>query len=113
MEQGEITTTDLADFGYREIHEAIELLDMWMKHGLPDDFEEDEVRVMFNTERGWVFLTNSDYQVASIKYGKLESFYTCPECGNEGFEDDFEKDADCEECRRIAALNERDEEVSE
>lgn len=109
MEQGENTTTDLADFGRNEIYGAIELLEMWMKHGLPDDFEEDEVRVMFNPKSGFVFLTNSEYQVAAMHGDNLESFYTCFKCGNEGFKDQFEKDAVCEECQRIAGVDEEEE----
>ena len=102
MEKGEITTTDLADFGHREIRGAIELLDMWMKHGLPLDFEEDEVRVVFNTESGFVFLTNSECQVAMVNGDKLEEFYTCSECGHEGFKGEFAEDDDCVGCREIA-----------
>lgn len=102
MEQGEITTTDLADFGYREIKETIELLDMWMKQGLPVDFEEDGVQVMFNVESGYVFLTNSEYQAALIHNGQLKSYYTCAECGQAGFGYTFEKNVNCEGCRAIA-----------
>ena len=111
MEKGEIATTDLADFGYREIRGAIELLDTWMKHGLPEDFYEHRVRVMFNTKSGLVFLTNSDFQVALINGDKLEEFYTCSKCGREGFKDEFEKDDDCRGCREIAGVEEDTEEV--
>ena len=110
MKEREITTTDLADFGYREIREAIELLDTWMKHGLPDEFEEDEVRVMFNTNSGCVFLTNSEYQAAMMHDGKIEIFHSCPTCGREGFKEEFDKDSDCEDCREIAGTDDEKEE---
>jgi hypothetical protein len=84
----EITTTDLAQFGHREKAMAADLLKA-MGKGLPEDFYEDGVTVMMNKNSGNVFLTNSDYQVAMMNGGKLESFYSCPECGHEGFFEDM------------------------
>ena len=71
-------TTDLADFGTREIRMARNLLDAWLTHGLPDHFEHDGVTVMFNPQSGWVFLTNAEYQVAVMEDGDLVSFHTSP-----------------------------------
>ncbi len=106
----EITTTDLSKFGYREIKLMRELIDAWMDQGLPDDFEDEGVQVMMNTNSGNVFLTNSEYQVVMMNGDKLKSFYNCPECGREGFKKEFEKDSDCEGCREIAGADEEDEE---
>ena len=113
MEERERTTTDLADFGYRELKLAIALLDAYGNQGLPEDFEEDGVRVMFNTESGYVFLTNSEYQVAMMNGVELENFYVCPECGREGFGYLFEKNANCKGCREIAGVEEEEEEVEQ
>ena len=88
----EITTTDLAKFGHREKAEAAKLLTCMSEKGLPDDFNDDEVTVMMNRNSGNVFLTNSDYQVAMMNGDTLESFYSCPECGCEGFADDLKAD---------------------
>ena len=95
----EITTTDLAKFGYREIKMASALLNAWVNKGLPEDFDNDAVTIMMNTHSGNVFLTNSDFQVAMINGDKLESFYSCPICGHEGFKEDMEHDGDddCQE----------------
>ncbi len=81
----DITTTDLSKFGYRERVIARELLEAWEVQGLPEDFEDDEVTIMFNAYSGNVFLTNSEYQVAMMCDDKLESFYSCLNCGKEGF----------------------------
>lgn len=83
------TTTDLAEFGYREMVELRNMLDSWINDGLPDDFENDGVHLMFNRESGNVFLTNSDYQVAMMNGKKLESWYFTPYEGREGFYDDL------------------------
>jgi hypothetical protein len=86
-----ITTTDLAEFGYREIEMTKDLLDLWINEGLPEEFYEDEVTVMFNKQSGKVFLTNSDFQVAMINNNELEMFYSLPYSGEEGFAEDFKE----------------------
>mgnify|MGYP003516290111 CR=1 FL=1 len=83
------TTTNLADFGMREIEELRDILTAWLDHGLPDDFYEEDVVPMFNRNSGTVFLTNRDYQVAMLADGKLESWYYTPYSGYEGFLDDL------------------------
>lgn len=86
------TTTDLSKFGYRELTLLKELLSAMIEKGLPSDFESDGVHPMFNTNSGNVFLTNDEYQVAMMNGDDLESFYSCPECGHEGFKDEIGKD---------------------
>lgn len=86
----EITTTDLAKFGWRERKMAAELLTAMCEQGLPEDFIDDEVTIMLNTYSGYVFLTNSEFQVAMMNGDKLESWYTLPYSGEEGFKEDFE-----------------------
>ena len=95
----EITTTDLSKFGSRERRMVEELLSAWRRHGLPDDFQDDEVVPMMNTQSGNVFLTNSGFEVAMMNGDDLESFYSCPQCGHEGFKDEMEHEGG-PECRR-------------
>jgi hypothetical protein len=78
---------------------AAELLTASCNNGFPDDFNDDEVVLMMNMNSGNVFLTNSDYQVAMMNGDKLESFYSCPQCGHEGFKEDMAHD-DGAECQR-------------
>lgn len=85
----EITTTDFSRFGWRERKLASELLDASIKQGFPSDFNDDEVQIMMNFNSGNVFFTNSDCQVAMMNGDKLESFYTTPYSGIEGFADDL------------------------
>lgn len=83
-----MTTTDLKDFGHRELEIAGELLHA-IQYGLPSDFDGNGVHVMFNMNSGYVFLTNSEFQVAMLDdNGILCSFYNTPYEGHEGsFED--------------------------
>lgn len=83
------TTTDLSNFGFREIKMVSELLNAWVSNGLPDDFEADGVVPMMNMDSGNVFLTNSDFQVAMMNGDTLESFYSSPDVGLEGFFDEL------------------------
>lgn len=109
-----MTTTDLSLFGYREKQLLIELLKAEIEQGLPADFENDNITPMMNQNSGNVFLTNSNYQVTMINNGKLESFYTLPYGGAEGFAFDLIEEykngnithkEDIEELRRILKEN--------
>ena len=87
-------TEDLADFGYREQRAAQDLFEAWKSNGLPVDFYNSGVKIGFNMNSGYVFLTNSDYQVAMCTTNEqdqleLYSFYTSPYEGKEGSFDEL------------------------
>lgn len=82
-------TANLADFGTREIAELRDILNAWLSTGLPEDFSGDGVHPMFNKNSGFVFLTNGEYQVAMMNGDRLESFYSSPYEGREGFFEDL------------------------
>jgi hypothetical protein len=113
------TTTNLADFGYREIKMARDLLDALVNNGLPDDFSNDGVVLMMNQNSGNVFLTNEEFEVAMESDGKLYSFYTSPYEGREGsFEDllaefDDMHEEDKEWFKGVAKNIDREDEIPE
>lgn len=76
-------------FGLRELGMAADLLAAYSDGKAPSEFSDSEVKVGFNMNSGHVFLTNEDYQVVMLVERKLEMFYTCPECGEEGFHDEM------------------------
>lgn len=84
-----MTTTDLSDFGHRELEMLEELLCAMRTQGLPNDFEDCEVTPVMNQYSGNVFLSNSEYQVAMMNGDNLESFYTLSYSGEEGFVDEL------------------------
>ena len=109
----EIVTGDLAQFCSRERKLLIDLLSAWRDQGLPKSFYDDAVVPMMNKNSGFVFLTNSDYQVCMMNGDKLEMFYSCSECGSEGFKEDYNFNEDsgyCEDCHKM--YNEEPVEVS-
>ena len=84
-------TEDFADICScsRERHMLIDIMRAWGDHGLPNDFDDTKVRPAFNRNSGHVFLVNEEFQVCMLRDGKLESFYTSPYEGKEGFFDDL------------------------
>ena len=83
-----IVTCDLSKFGYRELSEASELLKLYSDN--PSDFLGDGITLNLNMNSGIVFLSDEDYNVAIEEDGKLEQFFNCPECGNEGTNTDYD-----------------------
>lgn len=74
---------------YTERKELLAILQAWDKDGLPSDFYEEGVKVAMNRNSGYVFLVNDDYQCAMMNGDKLESFYSSPYDGHEGFLDEL------------------------
>jgi hypothetical protein len=84
-----IVTSDLADFGARELYMLSDLLKIYAEKGLPEGMSENGVAFMLNRNSGEVFLTNEDYHVAMDNNGSLEQFYSTPYNGIEGFFSDL------------------------
>lgn len=79
----DIVTSDLSNFGYREIREAINLLNAYLEN--PTIILEDGLKICFNTHSGYVFLSDEEYNVYMVNNNKLEQWHNCPICGAEGF----------------------------
>jgi hypothetical protein len=112
MSSVDIVTEDLADFGIKELHEAGELLRMLKTDEDSTQRLGDGVKIFFNRDSGNVFLSDADYNVAMVNQatGVLEDFYSCPECGHEGFLDEMwhKGNKGCKEyLKDIGAVNKR------
>ena len=84
----EIVTTDLSKYGYTELIEAAELLKAYSERNAK--FLGDGLTLNFNMNSGYVFLSDEDYNVGLLTDdGKLEQFFSCSNCGFEGFKEDF------------------------
>ena len=86
-----VTTTNFADFGWRERRMAADLLVASCEQGFPDDFDDEGVEIMMNRNSGNVFFTNSEYQVCMLNGDDLESFYSTPYHGHEGFAEELQE----------------------
>lgn len=81
------TTTDLRDFGIRELRLAAELLNAYCD--VPPSWMGKGVGLMFNRESGCVFLTDEDFNVAMMNSGKLDAWLFTPHDGHDGFIDEL------------------------
>lgn len=98
--ENEIVTKDLSQFGFIELKEAGLLLTEYTNTHNQLELGNG-LAVWFNRNSGNVFLCDEDYNVAMLDDdGELKMFYTCSECGNEGFDVEF-KDQDCRCCKNI------------
>lgn len=90
-----MTTTNLSDFGYRELDMAADLLKAYAsgKNNCPY-FSDEGVQLMMNQNSGNVFLTDSDANVLMMNGEDLEGFYVSPYSGHEGFFSDLLNDYD-------------------
>ena len=83
----DIQTADLSGFGYREIDLAIELLKAYREQGAEN--LGDGINLNFNSSSGYVFLSDSDYNVYMMNGDSLEQWFNCSYCGQEGFKEDL------------------------
>jgi len=93
-------TSDFSKFGRRERRMAAQLLTASVEQGFPDNFDDEGVQLMMNPNSGNVFFTNENFDVCMMNGDTLESFYSCPECGHEGFAEDMDHGEDNPDCQR-------------
>lgn len=83
-----IVTVDYSKFGYRELEIAGKLLALYAEGGV--DFLGDGLTVNFNTQSGYVFLSDEDYNVGVLNWDKtaIVQLFSCFECSYEGTQED-------------------------
>ena len=92
-------TRDLSKFGHREREMAGDLLKaLGNKNDKTKFFGNEGIAVEFNPNSGNVFLVDEDYNVAMMNGEDLEDFYSCPNCGHEGFLEDMDHGEDDKDC---------------
>lgn len=98
--------SDLSRFGFQELKEAAKLLTAYTEKGA--DFLGTGVTVQFNTSSGYVFLVDEDYVVGMLNGDDLEQFFSCGDCGKEGFLEEWGVEEDKEDtCEGCADLRKR------
>lgn len=91
-----MTTTDLSQFGARELEMAAEILTAYSENNITplaeEYFSREGVTVMNNFSSGNVFLTNNEYEVLMMNGDVLDLWINLPYSGDEGFIEDFDID---------------------
>lgn len=93
----ELLTADLSKFGNIEIDKSIKLLKAYREQGA--DFLSDGLTLNFNSNSGYVFLSDSDYNVAMLNDKKLEQWFSCYYCGHEGFKENIKHEPQDQDCK--------------
>lgn len=91
-------TRNLMEFGIRELRYAARLLSLFKTSKDHTRKLGDSVAVEFNPNSGYVFLVDEDFNVAMVQSDTLRDWFTCPECGEEGFEEVLKNGKPC--CRQ-------------
>lgn len=90
----ETTIWGFEKFGWRERKMAAELLNAMVEQGLPEGFGDYGVNIQMNCNSGYVFIVNSEYQVAMMNRDKLEIYHSMPYSGDEGFANELREEYD-------------------
>lgn len=87
-----LITVDYSKFGYRELEIAGKLLALYAEGDV--DFLGDGLTVNFNTQSGYVFLSDEDYNVGVLNDNEtaIVQFYSCYECGYEGTQEQAQEE---------------------
>ena len=85
-----MTTSNLGDFGMRELGILAKTLEAYAKGEFyHPHWVSVNVQPMMNTNSGFVFLTDDNYNVLMLNGDKLEPFFILPYSGLMGFLEDF------------------------
>jgi hypothetical protein len=87
-------TTDMKEFGFRELQIAAELLKAYCYQ--QPAYLGSGVHLMMNRDSGYVFLVDEDGNVGMMNGKKLEQFHTCPECNAQGFAEELPDNECCQ-----------------
>lgn len=90
-----MNTRDLMDFGIKELRLAAKLLSVFKTAQDRTMRLGDKVTPEFNPDSGYVFLIDSNFNIAMLNGEELEDWLRCPQCECEGFVSDLEKGAPC------------------
>jgi len=93
MKIDEVLTKDWTKFGNIEIETAKELL----SHIKEIDCY-GKVEVWFNLYSGNVFLCDEDYNVWMMNGEIIDQWFSCPQCGHEGFKENMSHNLDNSDC---------------
>lgn len=93
-------TRDLMDFGTKELRLAGRLLSLLRTSSDHTMRLGDKVTPEMNFDSGYVFLIDSDFNVAMVNGDRLEDWLMCQQCATEGFVSDLEQGHPC--CKAYA-----------
>lgn len=87
-----VVTVDYSKFGYKELEIAGKLLSLYAEYGA--NFLNEGLTVNFNIHSGYVFLSDSDFNVGVLDDSEehIVQFFSCYECSYEGTQEQAENE---------------------
>lgn len=91
-------STDLLNFGRRQLNTAVKLLTAYKKS--PPWWLDGDVQIWFNMVSGLVYLRCDRSNIGVMRDGELDQLWTCTNCKTQGFADemDFDCVGYCKDC---------------
>lgn len=81
-----IKIVDFNDWGYQEVKQAFKLLEAYINNKTATHFFDwSSFKICFNTNSGYVFLADNDFNSAMLDNDLIRDWLTCLDCGCEGF----------------------------
>ena len=100
---------DLSNFGYLEISQIAEVLQAYASGNVKDEIEPP-IKVGYNGGSVLAFIIDADNRTYMINDDKLEEWYTCGNCGKEGFLEEFKiYETNCKDCTDYIPIKYLDE----
>ncbi len=88
---------DVNKFNPYERSEAFKLKQAWKTQGLPEKFSDMGAHIRRDKSSGKVLISNKAKQMCMLNEGRIEIYYRCPKCLNEGFKNDLSHGSRCDE----------------
>jgi hypothetical protein len=67
------------------------------QQGLPAGFSSEGVHLRREKLSEIVYVSNKEQQMCRLNEGRLEIYYRCPKCANEGFKNTLAHSSRCDE----------------
>lgn len=87
---------DESKFNLGQQREATRLRKAIKEQDLPDGFSSNGLHIRQEKLSHKVFISNSANQMCMLNEGKLEIYYQCPKCGNQGFKSTIVHSSRCD-----------------
>jgi len=87
---------DVSRFTSYQQNLAIRLQLAINKQGLPEGFSKTGVHIRREKLSGMVYVSNKEEQMCMLNNDKLEMYYRCPKCKNEGFKNTIRHSSRCD-----------------
>ncbi|MDP2207824.1 MAG: hypothetical protein Q8K98_03485 [Bacteroidota bacterium] len=88
---------DRSKFTSKQNSQAMKLEQAMRVQELPTGFSPDDVHIRREPKSGMVYISNKAQQMCMLNECRLEIYYRCPKCRNDGFKNTLYHGPKCDE----------------